>query len=99
MDRFVIQGGIPLSGTITASGNKNAALKLLPACLLTDEPVILHNMPDIADVRAMIAIIKSLGAEVENVGPGSWRIHAKEVTTYVVDQKLATQIRASIVLA
>jgi UDP-N-acetylglucosamine 1-carboxyvinyltransferase len=99
MDRFVIQGGIPLSGTITASGNKNAALKLLPACLLTEEPVILHNMPDIADVRAMIAIIRSLGVEVENVEPGSWRIHAKEVTTHTIDQKLATQIRASIVLA
>jgi UDP-N-acetylglucosamine 1-carboxyvinyltransferase len=99
MDRFVIQGGLPLSGTITASGNKNAALKLLPACLLTDEPVTLHNMPDIADVRAMIEIIRSLGVQAESVGPGSWRIHAKDVTTHIVDQKLATQIRASIVLA
>ncbi len=51
MQQFVIEGGHPLNGTITASGNKNAALKMIPACLLTDEPVILHNMPDIGDVR------------------------------------------------
>ncbi len=99
MDRFVIQGGVPLNGTITASGNKNAALKLLPACLLTEEPVILHNVPDIADVRTMINILRGLGVDVESAGAKSWRVHAREVTTHVVDRRLAGQIRASIVLA
>ncbi len=99
MDRFIIQGGVPLNGTITASGNKNAALKLLAACILTDEPVILHNIPDIADVRTMIDILRLLGVSVENVGAGSWRIHAQEITTHVVDRRLASAIRASIVLA
>jgi UDP-N-acetylglucosamine 1-carboxyvinyltransferase len=99
MERFVIHGGAPLNGTVTASGNKNAALKLLAACLLTEEPVILHNVPDIADVRAMMEIIRSLGVSVEDIGGGSWRVHAKEITTHVVDRKLASQIRASIVLA
>lgn len=98
MDRFVIQGGIPLNGTIIASGNKNAALKLLPACMLTDEPVTLHNVPDIADVRTMIDILRSLGVQAEMTEPGTWRIHAKEVSTHIVDRKLASQIRASIVL-
>ena len=51
MQHFVIQGGYPLSGEMTASGNKNAATKMLPACMLTDEPVILHNVPNIGDVR------------------------------------------------
>jgi UDP-N-acetylglucosamine 1-carboxyvinyltransferase len=99
MDRFIIQGGTPLHGTITASGNKNAALKLLPACLLTEEPVVLHNVPDIADVHTIIAIIRNLGVDVERLGETSWRVHAKQITSHVVDRKLASQIRASIVLA
>lgn len=99
MDRFIIQGGVPLNGTITASGNKNAALKLLAACILTDEPVILHNIPDIADVRTMMDILRLLGVSIEKVGTGSWRVHAREITTHVVDRRLASAIRASIVLA
>ena len=99
MERFVVQGGVPLSGTVTASGNKNAALKLIAACILTDEPVILHNVPDIADVRAMLNIVNLLGVTSEKVGESSWRIHAKEITSRAVDRNLASQIRASIVLA
>ncbi|MCC6904233.1 MAG: UDP-N-acetylglucosamine 1-carboxyvinyltransferase [Anaerolineae bacterium] len=99
MDRLVIQGQEPLNGTITASGNKNAALKLLPACLLTEEPVILHNVPDIADVRITIQILEYLGATAEPIGDGSWRIHAKEISNTTIDQKLGSKIRASIVYA
>jgi UDP-N-acetylglucosamine 1-carboxyvinyltransferase len=99
MDRFIIQGGVPLKGTITASGNKNAALKLFPACLLTEEPVILHNVPDIDDVNSMIEIIRRLGVEIERIKPNSWRVQAKTITSHVVDRELATRIRASIVLA
>ena len=50
MEKFVIEGGIPLRGNVTPSGNKNAALPILAACLLTDEPVVLHNVPHIRDV-------------------------------------------------
>lgn len=99
MERFIVEGGVPLSGTIQASGNKNSALKLLPACLLTDEPVTLHNVPDIADVRAMIEIIRRLGVEITQVGNASWQVHAKEIKTTVLDNDLASRIRASIVLA
>ncbi len=99
MDRFIIQGGVPLNGTITASGNKNAALTLLPACLLTEEPVIMHNVPDIADVRTMLELLRRLGVEMEDLGEGTWRIHAREINTHIVDPQLASIIRASIVLA
>ena len=59
MEKFIIQGGIPLSGEVTPAGNKNAALPLLAACLLTNEPVILHNVPEIRDVRDMRALLES----------------------------------------
>jgi UDP-N-acetylglucosamine 1-carboxyvinyltransferase len=99
MDRFIIQGGAPLNGTITASGNKNAALKLLAACILSEHPITLHNVPDIADVHTMLNIMRGLGVFAEKVDEGSWRIHAKEITTHIVDRVMASQIRASIVLA
>jgi UDP-N-acetylglucosamine 1-carboxyvinyltransferase len=99
MDRFVVYGGTPLTGELVASGNKNAALKLLPACLLTDEPVILHNVPDIADIRTMLEIIRRLGVHVDPVKPNSWRLHAKNIETDTLDAGLASQIRASIVAA
>ena len=71
MEKLIIQGGYPLNGEITPSGNKNAALPLLAACLLTDEPVILHNVPNIRDVHDMIALLQSLGADAEE----DWIIH------------------------
>lgn len=99
MEQFVIQGGAPLNGTVTASGNKNAVLKLLPACILTEEPVTLHNVPDIADVRTMIELMQRLGVAFKDLGGGSWQVHARDLTTHQVDNRLAGQIRASIVLA
>lgn len=99
MDKFVITGGVPLSGTVTASGNKNAALKLLPACLLTDEPVILHNIPDIQDVRNTILILQDLGVDITPLGQGSFRIHAHHVDKTELDPLLAGRTRASIVFA
>jgi UDP-N-acetylglucosamine 1-carboxyvinyltransferase len=99
MQQFVIQGGAPISGEMTASGNKNAALKMLPACLLTDEPVTLRNVPDIGDVRVTIEIMRKLGADVAWLGPGKLRVHAHTLTTTALDRALATRIRASVVFA
>lgn len=99
MGKFIIEGGHPLKGTMTASGNKNAALKLLPACLLTDEPVILHNIPDIQDVRSTFDILHDLGVETENLGEGSWRIHAHHVQKSKLDSRLAGRTRASFVFS
>ncbi len=99
MEQFVIEGRQRLSGEVTASGNKNAALKLIAACLLTEEPVTLRNVPNIADVRVMCDLIRSLGPSVEWQSEGVLRIHAKNITTHRADPQLAQKIRASIVLA
>jgi UDP-N-acetylglucosamine 1-carboxyvinyltransferase len=99
MSSFIIEGGHPLNGEITASGNKNAALKLLPACLLTDQPIILHNIPDIHDVRTMGEILQDLGVEVTVLKPGSWRIHAANIDKSEINPELAGRIRASVVLS
>ncbi len=99
MQQFVIQGGIPISGEVTASGNKNAALKMLPACLLTEEPVTLHNVPEIGDMQVAIEIMRKLGAEVTWIGPGKLRVHACNIVSTELDRALATRIRASVVFA
>ncbi len=99
MSRLIIEGGHPLKGTIKASGNKNAALKLLPACILTDQPVTLHNIPDIADVRTALNILRDLGVEVTDLGAGSWRIHATTINKTDIDVELASRIRASFVFS
>ncbi len=99
MSKFIIEGGQPLSGEVTVSGNKNAALKLLPACLLTDEPVVLHNIPAIRDVQNTILILQDLGVEMTDLGGGSWRIHAQNVAKADLDPELAGRTRASFVFA
>jgi len=93
----VIQGGTPLNGTVRPGGNKNAILKMLPACLLTDQPVILHNVPDILDVRVTLDIMRKLGVEVEWLDEESVRIHAKTVNSTQLDPALAQRIRTSFV--
>ncbi|KXK12622.1 MAG: UDP-N-acetylglucosamine 1-carboxyvinyltransferase [Chloroflexi bacterium OLB15] len=99
MQQFVIEGGHPLNGEITVGGNKNAALKMLPACLLTEEPVILHNMPDIGDVRVLAEIMRGLGVVIDWIAPRTMRVHARNVTSTQIDARLAQKLRASIVLA
>lgn len=99
MDKFIINGGIPLHGTMTPSGNKNAALPLLAACLLTEEKVILHNLPEIRDVIAMRELLQSLGVRIEFLKDHSWEIQAKEVFPGNLDPEKCRQIRASILLA
>ena len=99
MDKFIINGSIPLHGTLTPSGNKNAALPMLAACLLTSEPVILHNMPDILDVRSMIRLLQSLNVKIERISDTSYKIDASEIRPTDLDPELCRKIRASILLA
>ena len=99
MEKFVIQGGVPLSGEITAAGNKNAALPILAACLLTAEDVVLHNVPRIRDTEAQISLLENLGVEIERLGENSLRLRAAEIDTTAVDEDLAARIRASFLLA
>jgi UDP-N-acetylglucosamine 1-carboxyvinyltransferase len=98
-ESFVIEGGHPLNGTVRAAGNKNGALPILAACLLTDEPVVLHNVPRIRDVETMMALIADLGAEVEWTGANVVRVHAAARSSHELDAQLARQIRASFLLA
>ena len=99
MEEFIIEGGEPLHGEITPSGNKNAALPLLAACLLTEEPVVLHNVPQIRDVLAMRKLIESLGAQIEELGGNTWRITTRELVASHLDPDLCRRIRASILIA
>ena len=94
----MIEGGHPLNGRLRASGNKNGALPILAACLLTDEPVQLANVPRIRDVETMIELLRYVGAEVEWTGTNDVRVHAQDVGSDV-DEELASSIRASFLLA
>jgi len=96
---FVIEGGRRLSGRIKAAGNKNAALPILAACLLTDEAVELSNVPRIRDVDTMLALIRSLGAEADWTGRNEVRVRAGGAVTSELDEELCKEIRASILLA
>jgi UDP-N-acetylglucosamine 1-carboxyvinyltransferase len=96
---FVIEGGRPLSGRVRAAGNKNGALPILAACLLTDEPVTLSNVPRIRDAQTMLELLNALGADADWTGENEVRVHAAGVTTYEVDERLANRIRASFLLA
>jgi UDP-N-acetylglucosamine 1-carboxyvinyltransferase len=99
MEKFVIEGGVPLSGTIVPAGNKNGALPILAACLLTEDEMVLRNVPGIADVEAMLALLETLGARVEWLSSSEICIRAAGVDRFEVDRDLAERIRASFLLA
>src|SRR3954454_15163419 len=96
---LVIEGGVPLAGTIRPEGNKNAALTLLAATLLTSEPVVLGNMPRIRDVETMLELLADLGAEVAWTQRNEVRVCAADVHSTSLDEALSERIRASILLA
>jgi UDP-N-acetylglucosamine 1-carboxyvinyltransferase len=99
VEKFLIEGGHPISGTFVPSGNKNAALPLLAACLLTDEPVTLHNLPAIGDVKTMGQLLADIGASVEKLDRHSWRIQAEAIRSSDLHPDLFSRIRGSITLA
>jgi UDP-N-acetylglucosamine 1-carboxyvinyltransferase len=99
VEKFIIQGGVPLSGEVTVAGNKNAALPILAACLLTKEELLLHRVPRIRDTEAQLALLERLGVEVGWVADNSVRLCAAGVTDVSVDEELSKQIRASFLLA
>src|SRR4051794_19837827 len=100
MEKFVIEGGVPLSGTVTPAGNKNAALPILAACLLTEDEVVVSNVPRIADVLAMVDLLDHLGVEAEWRSENEIALRAHGVTAEAeVDRGLSARIRASFLLA
>jgi UDP-N-acetylglucosamine 1-carboxyvinyltransferase len=100
MEKFVIDGGAPLSGTITPAGNKNAALPILAACVLTEDEVVLHNVPQIRDVEAMLELLEGMGVRVERRDDHTIALCAGDVVEdATVDKDAAERIRASFLLA
>ena len=99
MSRFVVEGGHTLKGHVRPAGNKNAALPMMAAALLTDQPVELTNVPDIKDVRTMLELLGALGVEYERSAPGALVLRAGDVQSVALESELAARIRASILLA
>src|ERR671931_2355939 len=98
-ESFAIEGGQSLHGRIQAAGNKNGALPILAACLLTTEPVTLRNVPRIADVETMLELLNDVGADAEWVGANEVTVHAVDVTKQDLDEELCSRMRASFLLA
>ena len=97
--QYIVEGGRRLSGTIRPSGNKNAALPIVAASLLTEHPVTLENVPRIRDVEILVELVKSVGASVDWSSRNTLKIHAKTVKSAELDPELCRRIRASILLA
>ncbi len=99
MEKFIIQGGVPLSGEIVPAGNKNAALPILAACLLTEDELTVRNVPRIRDVESMLGLLERLGVNVAWTGENEVRLQADDVSVTDVDEELAKRIRASFLIA
>ena len=95
MDKFIIEGGRVLKGEINISGAKNAALPILAATLLTNEPCIIKNVPRLRDVKTMLKILASLGKISEFKRNGQIRIESRDSNKYIADYKLVSTMRAS----
>ncbi len=99
MYEYLIEGGFPVKGTISACGNKNAALPCIAAALLTNEKVILKNIPEIEDTAVMLSILQSFGIKVTKKAPHIWKIEAATINSSTIPVELAKKIRASILFA
>ena len=97
--KYIINGNKQLSGSIHICGNKNAALPCLAAVLLTDNEVILHNIPDLEDVKVILRILEHLGVKTQKLGEHSYKLHAKTISSTDVPQELGEKVRASILFA
>jgi UDP-N-acetylglucosamine 1-carboxyvinyltransferase len=99
MEKFVIEGGVPLSGTMVPAGNKNGALPILASSVLTEDEVVVRNVPRIRDVDAMLSILSAIGVDVSWRGQNEVALCAAGVHEVEIEQELAELIRASFLLA
>ena len=95
MEKFVINGGNALCGTVDISGAKNAAVAIIPATILIEDECIIENVPDIQDVRIILDILSSLGAKVEKISANTVKIDASTLNTYIAEKEMASKMRAS----
>ena len=99
MEKFIINGGRKLNGVIAVSGNKNEALPALAAAVLTDDPVLLRNLPRNGDVLTLIDLLRSAGSEIERIGPNDYKICCKGIDSERLDDQQCSSLRAAILLA
>ncbi len=99
MQKFIVEGGFPLSGSITPSGNKNEALPVLAASLLAHEPVTIRNVPDILDIAIMRNLLVSLGVKIKQIDKHSFRIDSNHLRATILESEQAKLIRGSFLLA
>jgi UDP-N-acetylglucosamine 1-carboxyvinyltransferase len=99
MERFVIEGGYPLSGTITPAGNKNAALAVLAATILTEEEVLFSNVPPIGDVLTLVELLVDLGADVRETGPRELAVCTRPLAKTCLDTDLCRKVRGGFMLS
>lgn len=95
MEQYVIKGGSPLIGEVEIGGAKNAALAILAAAVMCDEPVVIDNIPDVRDINVLLNAIEKIGASVERLGKHSVKITGKTISTVSVDDDAIKKIRAS----
>lgn len=98
MAKFTIEGGVPLRGIIKAQGNKNSILKIMAACLLTEEECLIENVPEIGDVLVMGEILRKLGVEVRGLGTETLRVSVGKIATSNLPDDLVAKLRAALVL-
>ncbi len=95
MEQYIMKGGNPLAGEVTISGAKNAALGILAAAIMTDEDVIIDNLPDVRDINVLLEAIEEIGARVQRIDRHTVRINAKDIHEVEVDDEYIRRIRAS----
>lgn len=98
MDRIIIHGGVPLRGIVDLSGSKNAALPIMMAAVLTAEPLVIHNVPRLRDVRTAMELLAGMGVKGRWIGPHSVELHAAELNSHVAPYELVKTMRASFVV-
>ena len=95
MNQFIMKGGNPLVGDVVISGAKNAALGILAAAIMTDDDVIIENLPDVRDINVLLEAISEIGAQVERIDRHSVKINASTIREVSVDDEYIRKIRAS----
>ncbi len=95
MEQYIMKGGNPLAGEVTISGAKNAALGILAAAIMTDEDVVIDNLPDVRDINVLLEAIEEIGARVKRINRHTVRINAKDIHEVEVDDEYIRRIRAS----
>ena len=95
LEKFVINGGTPLTGSVHISGAKNAAVAILPAVLLADSPCVIENLPQISDVTTLLSAMRALGAEVKTINKSTVEIDPRHASLFVVTKEMAQGMRAS----